>query len=352
MNGSFGHFLSNRYISIQFESANAGAHPGGPIGPSQQFAPTDITPTSLSFYGASGITTPVYQDLHPGAQQANSFDDGMRHDNPGHDVGSGRFSSTSLRPLAPATPSSSRAVRSSSRRHANGMANQGSHLPGPHFPPSVPSDSMQPGQHHASPIVGRDVNQRRRRTGPRSPSLSTHSPVQSTSVRYDPYGTIESPVEAAHGQASLPSLSLPELAALQTRSQSASYKLSSSEFSSRLEVFEEQVWYKKETRMEEPPVTAGDVFVRRNYIKKSDKTRFYTFVTINSSNGKARCLVPNGIINSQGEMHECEIEWEKRKDAVAHVCLFLDYKPYKCKCTKPGHLWCASELACDSCLTP
>jgi hypothetical protein len=99
-----------------------------------------------------------------------------------------------------------------------------------------------------------------------------------------------------------------------------------------LKLLQQQAWFSNPA--EEPLVKRGDPFVNNGYIPKTAKSRFNAFVYSIPNGRKSYCRIKH-LVKEDGEEDgndiECEYKSAHHKDVIAHVCYYLNYKPYKCQ---------------------
>jgi hypothetical protein len=98
-----------------------------------------------------------------------------------------------------------------------------------------------------------------------------------------------------------------------------------------MELFRQQAWFSNPA--EEPHVKLGDPFVINGHIPITAKSRFNAFVYSNSNGGKSHCRIKHDVKKDgeDGNDIECTYKSAHQKEVIAHVCDYLNYKPYKCQ---------------------
>jgi hypothetical protein len=99
-----------------------------------------------------------------------------------------------------------------------------------------------------------------------------------------------------------------------------------------MDLFHLQAWFSNPA--EEPPVKPGDPFITNGHIPSTARSRFNAFVYSNTNGGKSHCRIKhyvNGDDEEDGNDVECSYKSAHHKEVIAHVCDYLNYKPYKCQ---------------------
>ena len=95
-----------------------------------------------------------------------------------------------------------------------------------------------------------------------------------------------------------------------------------------MNLFHQQAWFSDPA--EEPPVKSGDPFIISGYILNGAKSRFSAFVHYNHRGGKFHCRIKH-YVEDGDEALECAHKTARLTGAIAHVCDYLNYRPYKCQ---------------------